>query len=140
MYVIINKRFAVLLQPSDFNAEIWTMELHPLSQPDELPMADKLTTWSQSLSRSKCRLVGNKKTEDWKKALYLGSFSTFVVLVFNVGFVLWAVTNHGLQGDQAVLFTGNCEKSKRISTGFHFVINILGTILLGASNYGMVSH
>jgi hypothetical protein len=33
-YVIINKRFAVLLQPSDFNAEIWTMELHPLSQPE----------------------------------------------------------------------------------------------------------
>ncbi|OQE17520.1 hypothetical protein PENFLA_c024G04793 [Penicillium flavigenum] len=113
------------------------MELQSLSQPDELFRADKLTTWSQSLSMSKCRLLGSKTTENWKKALYLGSISTFVVLVLNVGFVLWAVANHGLQGDQAVLFTGNCEKSKQISTGFHLVINILGTVLLGASNYAM---
>lgn len=63
-----------------------------------------------------------------------------MVLVFNVGFVLWAVKHHGLQDDQAILFSRNCKESKKISTGFHLVINILGTILLGASNYGMVSY
>lgn len=118
------------------------IELQPLSQPDDEPLiSDKPITWSQSLSRLKFRLLRKKITsEDWKKTLYLGSASTVVVLVFNVGFVLWAVKHHGLQDDQAILFSRNCKESKKISTGFHLVINILGTILLGASNYGMVSY
>lgn len=117
------------------------MELQPLSQTEDEPLiSDKLNTWTQLLSRLKCPLLENKTTENWKMALYLGSISAFVVLLFNVGFVRWAVNHHGLQGDQAVLFTGNSEKSKQISTGFHLVINILGTVLLRVSNYGMVSH
>lgn len=118
------------------------IELQPLSQPDDEPLiSDKPITWSQSLSRLKFRLLRKKITsEDWKKTLYLGSASTVVVLVFNVGFVLWAAKHHGLQDNQGILFSGDCEKSKKISMGFHLVINILGTILLGASNYGMVSR
>lgn len=117
------------------------MELRKSSQTEDEPLiSDKLKTWSQLLSKLKCPLLGNKTTENWKMALYLGSISAFVVLLFNVGFILWAINHHGLQGDQAVLFTGDCEKSKQISTGIHLVINILGTVLLGASNYGMVSH
>lgn len=117
------------------------MELQPLSQPDDEPLrSDKVSTWSQLSLRLKCRLLGNKTPENWKKTLYLGSTLTFVVLVFNVGFLLWAAKHNEVQGDQGVLFTGTCDKSKKISTGFHLVINILGTVLLGASNYGMVSH
>ncbi|KAJ5153644.1 uncharacterized protein N7500_009083 [Penicillium coprophilum] len=115
-----------------------SMELQPLSQPDsEALIPDKLTTRSELPSRWKCRFLGKKPTENWKKTLYIGSTLTFVVLVFNVGFVLWAVKHNGLHGGQAVLFIGNCKKSKRISTVFHLVINVLGTLLLGASNYGM---
>ncbi|KAJ6190749.1 hypothetical protein N7519_000770, partial [Penicillium mononematosum] len=107
------------LQPFDFNAEIG-------NGTTAIATAGRRIAYSGQANHLVTVIV---KVE--------GSISTFVVLVFNVGFVLWAVTNHGLKGDQAVLFTGNCEKSKQISTAFHLVINILGTVLLGASNYGM---
>lgn len=36
-----------------------------------------------------------------------------------------------------ILYQGDCEKSRQISTGLHILINILSTILPGASNYMM---
>lgn len=78
-------------------------------------------------------------SENWRRTLYFGSFWAIVVLLFNLGFVIWA-EQHQLGDDGNVLFNGDCEKSKKISTGLHLVINILGTVLLGASNYGMVSR
>lgn len=117
----------------------WFTERNVSSQSANIPLiSDKPTLgiWSRFISR----LFGERNKEDWKKILYIGSASTFIVLIFNVAFVIWAVSHHGMQGDKSILFSGNCKKSKQISTGFHFIINVFGIILLGASNYGMVSH
>lgn len=78
-------------------------------------------------------------TEDWKRTLCSGCLLAVVVLFFNLGFVLWAA-QHQLGNGDRTLFIGDCQKSKVISTSLHLVINILGTLLLGASNYGMVSR
>ncbi|KAE8381623.1 hypothetical protein BDV26DRAFT_301230 [Aspergillus bertholletiae] len=78
-----------------------------------------------------------RKTENWKRSLYIGSLSSVVVLLFNVSFVAWAVSHHDLTDDRGVLYTGDCVKTKRISTGIHLVINILSTALLCASSYTM---
>ena len=40
--------------------------------------------------------------------------------------------------DQGVLYEGSCSKVKKLGIGLHFVINILSTVLLAASNYCMV--
>ncbi|KAB8234257.1 uncharacterized protein BDW43DRAFT_318876 [Aspergillus alliaceus] len=76
-------------------------------------------------------------TENWKRSLYLGSLSSIVVLLFNISFVAWAVSHHDLTNNRGVLFTGGCNKAKRLSTGIHLVINILSTLLLCASSYTM---
>ncbi|KAG2417837.1 hypothetical protein HFD88_000936 [Aspergillus terreus] len=89
-------------------------------------------------SRLKFRCLGAKGTiEKWKKTLYMGCMATLVVLGFNLGFMLWAVTHLGLEGGRGVLFSGACDQTKKISTGFHLLINLLGTIMLAAGNYGM---
>ncbi|PGH13119.1 hypothetical protein AJ79_03826 [Helicocarpus griseus UAMH5409] len=109
-----------------------SIELQLLSSNDKPPNS------SQSASNSKLPLLWKKSAlENWKKTLYLGSVTSAVVLLFNVGFVLWAVNHEGLQDGRGVVFSGECKKSKAISIGFHLVINILGTMLLAASNYGM---
>ncbi len=36
-----------------------------------------------------------------------------------------------------VLYDGNCDTTKKVNIGIHVLINILSTILLGASNYCM---
>lgn len=79
------------------------------------------------------------RIRNWKISLFTGAVSSVVVLLFKLGFILWAVDHHNLEHGQGTLYTGHCEEARRMSTGFHLVINILATILLGASNYAMVS-
>ncbi|KNG84968.1 hypothetical protein ANOM_006778 [Aspergillus nomiae NRRL 13137] len=81
-----------------------------------------------------------RKTENWKRSLYLGSLASAIVLLFNVSFVAWAVSHHDLTENRGVLYTGDCTKTKRMSTGIHLVINILSTALLCASSYTMVER
>ncbi|KAE8369751.1 hypothetical protein BDV27DRAFT_172402 [Aspergillus caelatus] len=69
--------------------------------------------------------------------LYIGSISSIVVLLFNMSFVLWAVTHRALVNGRGVLFTGECDKARNINRSLHLLINILSTVLLSASNYGM---
>ncbi|KAL4861550.1 hypothetical protein BDV12DRAFT_64372 [Aspergillus spectabilis] len=72
----------------------------------------------------------------WKGTLYLGSITSFTVLILNLFMILWASLRHAEHG-QAVLYSGNCDRVKEISTGIHFLINILSTFLLSASNFAM---
>ncbi|KAL4796123.1 hypothetical protein BDV19DRAFT_361546 [Aspergillus venezuelensis] len=73
----------------------------------------------------------------WKFTLSLASAACIVVLAFNLGFLLWVVPRHRLKDDRGILYEGDCDRVKRLSTGLHLLINVLSTVLLGASNYGM---
>lgn len=74
---------------------------------------------------------------NWKGTLYLGSLTCFIVLCVNVSVVSWAATGDS-SFSEAVLYTGDCDKVKRMSTGIHLLINVLSTLLLAASNFSMV--
>ncbi|RDW76904.1 uncharacterized protein DSM5745_06896 [Aspergillus mulundensis] len=73
----------------------------------------------------------------WKFTLSLAAAACILVLSFNLGFLLWAVARHQLADNRGVLYEGDCDRVKRLSTGLHLLINVLSTTLLGASNYGM---
>ncbi|KAB8224802.1 hypothetical protein BDV33DRAFT_187817 [Aspergillus novoparasiticus] len=73
----------------------------------------------------------------WRRTLLLGFVISVVVLVFNLGFALWAVQHHHVQDGQGVLYAEDCKKVRNFGIGFHLIINILSTALLGASNYCM---
>lgn len=79
------------------------------------------------------------RNSGWKLTVIIAFFSSLLVLAFNLGFVLWAVQRHHVQNNRGVLHEGDCDRVKQLSVGLHLVINILSTILLGASNYCMVS-
>ncbi|KAE8363430.1 hypothetical protein BDV27DRAFT_158828 [Aspergillus caelatus] len=74
----------------------------------------------------------------WRRTLLLGCVISVVVLVFNLGFALWAVQHRHVHDGQGVLYAGDCKKVRNAGIGFHLVINILSTALLSASNYCMV--
>lgn len=64
------------------------------------------------------------------------------VFIFNLIFLLWGEGRDGFQDfnydDGArTLYQGNCDTTKNINIGIHLLINILSTVLLGASNYCM---
>ncbi|EFR02719.1 hypothetical protein MGYG_05717 [Nannizzia gypsea CBS 118893] len=74
----------------------------------------------------------------WRFTLSLAAFVGVLVFGFNLGFVLWAITHHNLSNGRGVLYDGDCDHMHDLSVGFHLVINIFSTILLGASNFTML--
>lgn len=49
----------------------------------------------------------------------------------------WVSTQSKQSAGIAVLYRGGCNQSKNISSAAHVAINVLSTLLLGASNYCM---
>lgn len=98
---------------------------NPAAKPNAGPVAvDKSFRRSKYLSGWRLGVVG---------AIIL-SVSVFAV---NLGLTIWVTTNFSTINGIATVYEGSCEKSKNTTVWVHLGINILGTLLLGASNYCM---
>lgn len=79
-------------------------------------------------------------TSGYRFSLVVGASTCLVVLVINTAVTIWAATLPDVKGESAgrrVLYEGSCTKSKNINTGLHVIINVLSSVLLSASNYGI---
>lgn len=85
------------------------------------------------------RRVGGERFEGWKFTIFLSFIASLIVLFFNVGFMIYAVA-HPKGENNHVLYEGDYDKVHNLGIGFHLIINILGTCLLSASNFGMVCN
>lgn len=81
-----------------------------------------------------------KVTSGYRFSLALGTVSCLFTLLINLAATIYAGTKPDLDNDgrgRRVLYTGSCDTSKNLNTVLHVLINILSSILLGASNYGI---
>lgn len=60
-----------------------------------------------------------------------------LVLIINVILTIWAVAKSGVQDGLGTLYDGSCKRTASLTFWIHLAINILSTLLLGASNYSM---
>lgn len=60
-----------------------------------------------------------------------------VVLVINLILTIWAVSISGVQNGLGTLHDGSCKRTATLTFLMHLAINVLSTLLLGASNYSM---
>lgn len=60
-----------------------------------------------------------------------------IVAILNIVFLAWGLGNSDIQGGLGTLHDGSCHKTNTLTRWLHLVINVLGTLLLGASNYTM---
>ena len=60
-----------------------------------------------------------------------------VVLLINVILTIWAVSGSGVQNGFGTLQDGSCKRTATLTFWMHLAINVLSTLLLGASNYSM---
>ncbi|KAF6232073.1 hypothetical protein HO173_009667 [Letharia columbiana] len=60
-----------------------------------------------------------------------------VVLVLNLILTIWAVSISGVQNGLGTLHDGSCKRTATLTFLMHLAINVLSTLLLGASNYSM---
>ena len=67
----------------------------------------------------------------------LCAFTAGTVLVINIIVTIWGIAKFGVHGSLVTIQDGDCSKSEELSLWLHLAINILSTLLLGASNYCM---
>ena len=67
----------------------------------------------------------------------LCAFTAGTVLAINISVTIWGSAKFGVHGSLVTIQDGDCSKSKQLSLWLHLAINILSTLLLGASNYCM---
>ena len=73
----------------------------------------------------------------WRNGALLSCVVALMVLLINVAVLIWTLSNSNMAGGIGNLYEGNCARTKSLTTWLQFVVNILSTALLGASNYCM---
>ncbi|KAF5388815.1 hypothetical protein D9757_005580 [Collybiopsis confluens] len=89
--------------------------------------------WNRSSSGVRSRLPTG-----WRFGAWLATFQAGLVLSVNIIILIWSALKAG-GGSSGIVYQGDCNKVDHYSIGIHLVINILSTLLLGASNYMMQS-
>jgi len=77
----------------------------------------------------------------WRQGVLTGSVLAGVVLLLNITLTIASSTSTsevpGLADGRKLLFQGNCDQARRLNEYLHWIINVISTVLLSASNYGM---
>lgn len=78
-----------------------------------------------------------KKFEGWRLGAVYCALVVAASLILNVTVTIWASKTFGLSGGIGTIHRGTCPTIKKIGLWVHVAINVISTILLGASNYCM---
>lgn len=79
-------------------------------------------------------------TSGYRFSLVTGASGCLFTLIVNLAVTIWAATLPDEDQDgngRRVLFQGSCKTSKDLNIGLHLLTNMLSSLLLGATNYGM---
>jgi hypothetical protein len=60
-----------------------------------------------------------------------------VVLIINIVISIVGSVKYSTYEGVGTLYLGRCDVAKKLNMWFHFLINVLSTLLLGASHYSM---
>src|SRR5881227_2609372 len=81
-----------------------------------------------------------RKPRGWRFGILTGAILAFLTLIIN-GAVSGAAAARKetvkYSSSGKALYEGDCDKVRGLNIGIHLIINLLGTVLLSASNYGM---
>lgn len=109
------------------------VELHDYSTTPYTPAHDKSHNQHSAPSSE---VLGRPK---WRYGVAAGAVLVFTTLVANFAVLGWADSHEvDVASDGSlVVYEGDCVEQSKISFWGHFAINVLSTILLGASSYAM---
>ena len=78
-----------------------------------------------------------KRLEGYHFGVLCCAVTTASVLLINLVFTIWAVSSSGVHNGLGTLQDGSCKRTATLTFWAHLAINVLSTLLLGASNYSM---
>ncbi|MCJ1380560.1 hypothetical protein MMC17_003668 [Xylographa soralifera] len=112
-----------LLQPGELE----------LSEEDALLKKNSQSRWKRSSLGRKWASV-TRHTATWRFIVLSGLVVTLVILTLNLSLLIWSRVR--LQAGN-MLYVGDCGSAKTTATSWSLAINVLSTLLLGASNAAM---
>ena len=90
---------------------------------------------SESKLHAKSRL--RRFRGGWRTSVSWGIAGIIAVLIVNVTILAWLYSESLVTGSTVVVHEGSCAQTTKVSTWCHLAINLLSTLMLGASNFGM---
>lgn len=117
-----------------------TIKTLSFSQPKSTPGQPDTTATSKE---SDGATYGESTRYEWVKGVVICALGSSTVAFINIVLAIAAIAlsygkNAALSDTgSGILYEGDCERVRGWTTGLHLVINILSTLLLGASNYCM---
>ncbi|PIA99817.1 hypothetical protein CB0940_02499 [Cercospora beticola] len=82
------------------------------------------------------RRKGFSRWQSWGVTITAGATTAAIVLTINIWVFTYVALQFKIEDGIATIYRGTCTVTSNISTYGHLLINILGTLLLGASNAG----
>ncbi|CZR67199.1 uncharacterized protein PAC_17098 [Phialocephala subalpina] len=78
-----------------------------------------------------------RKFSGWRGGILAAACSSGLVLLINLIFTIWAAAKSKSGTQVGTIYAGDCATVRKADSGLHIAINVMGTMLLGASNYTM---
>ena len=78
-----------------------------------------------------------QKVQGYHFGILCCAVASAVVMVINLTLTVWASKRYGLEEGLGTILDGKCSETKKLAMWTHLGINVLSTLLLGASNYTM---
>lgn len=81
-------------------------------------------------------------TQTWQLTALLALIFTILIFLLNLALLAWYVSGGApvvdVDDGVKVLYAGDCNKTARIDTAVHLGVNVVGTVLIGGSNFCML--
>lgn len=111
---------------------------HVYTSADKLLPVEQVCLSQPSPPRSIVTSNGVSRTwEGWRLGALLCMLVIAASLILNITVTTWASATFGLPGGIGTIHRGPCPSVRITGLWLHIGINILSTIMLGASNYSM---
>lgn len=94
--------------------------------------------YKQIFVKGKNALRKGKYLHGWRISIIICAVTAGTVFLINLIFIIWVISKYGLQKEGfGIIQEGNCKETGHVSFWLHLIINLLSTLLLGASNYSI---
>lgn len=82
-------------------------------------------------------LPRQERIPKYRRTLYAVAALSVFVFILNTAFLIYVLTGNRSNNGKGTLYSASCPNVRAANTGIHILINVLSTLLLGASNYCM---
>lgn len=86
---------------------------------------------------SSWRLFQKRQLTGWRMGVLVALIGTTLVCLFNIVVTIFILSQGNTKSGYGTIYGGDCKKTRDLNVWVHLVVNVLSTLLLGASNYCM---